>query len=362
MLTTSPQFVGRYRSDSSDEEQPPIIQMIYRRSPKDLIKLFLLPSLYLLFMAVAMAFAFYTIQGLVLSYNNHVQSVRQTKVEEAYDPIGIVIMPQFSSYNGCAHRYYDNLSPNNMAIENCSNSSLPTTCTMTNVKYKSEPLGVYREAMVFQSPTLVYCKQSLALMFEINTTAREFSSVEYMLFYDWENFTKSSYEDKQQKLSEMERDSIIYTFPSGFRTWVKMSYSLTFDTDNKAQEVQFFLINNYATYTSVDSTEEMYPMEVIFEWASPYYTKNQMVISTTIFSAIGSMCGVAVTLIKAGEFCRQLIRRIRREKQKKLLHLQELERKQSELMEEYEKRKKERRETKKAKMEESFKKDLRVNL
>ena len=46
--------------------------------------------------------------------------------------------------------------------------------------------------MVFRGPTLVYCKQSLRLLYNINTTAREFSAVEYMLFDDWDKFNSSS--------------------------------------------------------------------------------------------------------------------------------------------------------------------------
>ena len=334
--------------------------MIYRRSPKDLIKLFLLPTLYFLFMIIAVVFAFYTIQGIVLSYSNHVQSVQVKQIEWEYEPVGIVIMPQFSSYVSCDYRYYDDLSPNKTVIETCKNHSIPSDCTYTNLTFTSEVLGIQRHAMVFRGPTLVYCKQSLRLLYNINTSAREFSAVEYILFDNWDKFNSSSHAEQVKKLADLERNEIIHTFPSGSRTWVKMKYEITTNVNGK-KLVDYSLLHSYAAYTpACNSCDPIRPTAVIFEWQSPMYSSTQDVISTTALNAIGSLCGVLITLIKAGEFCRQWIRRIRREKQKKMLHLQDLERKQQELMVDYEARKKERREAKsKAKeaMDETCKND-----
>ena len=58
------------------------------------------------------------------------------------------------------------------------------------------------------------------------------------------------------------------------------------------------------------------------------------------------MCGLFLTLVKAGEFCRHWVRRVRRDREKKVLHLQKLEEEQKLLMESYERRKSLRRETK----------------
>lgn len=351
----------RRDSASSLGEDPPIVEMIYRRSFKDLFKLILLPAIYFLFMVVAVIFAFYTIQGLVLSYSNHVQSVQIKKVDNAYDPVGIVIMPQFSSYVGCDYRYFDDLSPNKTTVISCGNLSIPVNCTHVNVTFNSTIIeGATRKAMVFRSPTLVYCKQNLRIHYMIDTGVREFSAVEYMLLPSWEHFISSDLETQRNQLADLEKNSIIYTFPSGFRTWVKLSYSVRINSQGEVQSPEFYVRASYATYTSTNMTEAILPMEVVFEWASPFYNQIQEVISTTAFSAIGSLCGIFITLIKAGEFCRMWLRRIRREKQKKLLHLQELEKRQQELLEDYERRKKERREAKlkaKSMLEDSSKKD-----
>lgn len=344
-----------------DEEDPPIVKMIYRRTPKDIFKLILLPTLYFLFMVIAVIFAFYTIQGLVLSYKNRVQSMQSRKVESAYKPIGIVIMPQFSDYVSCDYRYYDNLSPNKTTIVSCGNLSVPVNCTYTNVTFNSMILdGKQRLAMVFRSPTLVYCKESLQLRYMIDTDAREFSAVEYMLLPHWDDFYRSDLETQQKTLADLEKNSIIYTFPSGFRTWVKISYSVSVDTQGVRQNPEFSVLASYATYTNTNTTVSVLPMEVIYEWATPFYYQIQDVISTTAFNAIGSLCGVFITLVKAGEFCRQWLRRLRRERQKKILHLQKLEQQQQELLEDYERRKRERKEAKlkaRGMLEESCKKD-----
>ena len=311
-------------------------------------------------MVVAVVFAFYTIQGLVLSYSNHVQSVQVRQIKWEYKPVGIVIMPQFSSYVNCDYRYYDDLSPNETLLETCKNHSVPSHCVYTNLTFTSEVLGVRRHAMVFRGPTLVYCKQSLRLLYNINTTAREFSAVEYMLFDDWDKFNSSSLAEQVKQLADMEKEKIIHTFPSGSRTWVKMKYEETTDVYGD-RVVEYSLLHSYAAYTpACNSCETTRPTVVIFEWQSSLYSSTQEVISTTAFNAIGSLCGILITLMKAGEFCRQWIRRIRREKQKKMLHLQEMERKQQQLMADYEARKRERREAKlKAKeaVDDSCKKD-----
>lgn len=298
-------------------------------------------------MIVAVVFAFYTIQGLVLSYSNHVQSVQTKKIESEYQSVGIAIMPQFSTYVSCDYRYYDDLSPNQTVdIDTCNNHSLPEHCAYTNVTFTSEALGVQRYAMVFRGPTLVYCKQSLRLLYNIITSEREFSAIEYMLFDNWDKFNKSSLAEQEKQLADMERHKVIHTFPSGMRTWVKITYSELLTVNGKKMS-EFTLLPSYGAYTpKCNSCDLIRPTSIIFEWASPYYSSTQELISTTAFNAIGSLCGILITLMKAAEFCRQWIRRIRREKQKKLQHLQNLEKQQQQLLEEYEARKRERREAK----------------
>ena len=319
--------------------------MVYRRSKKDLLKLILLPLLYILLMGIAILFAFYTIQGLIDSYENRVRSVQQIDVNGRYHAIGIAIFPPFSDYIKCEYRYYDDVSPNpKQPPDFCRNFQIPFACDYVNVTFNSSILPVQRSAMVFKGPTLVSCKESLLLRYQINTTVREFSAMEYILFDQWDTFIAMSNESKMDFLANIEMDRTVYTFPAGFRTWVKLSYSVRQDFHNNQNYTEFSLVDNYASFNG-NQTETL-PMEVLFEWKDNYYDYIQEIISTTAWSAFGSLCGLFLTLVKAGEFCRHWVRRVRRDREKKILHLQKLEEEQKLLMESYERRKSLRRETK----------------
>ena len=326
--------------------------MIYRRSRKDIAKLVLLPALYFVLMVLAFVFAFYTIEGLLESYRNRVRSVQIIDVQDRYNPIGIAIMPQFSEYQSCGYRYYDDVSPHpQRPPSHCDKYEIPTdlNCTNYNITFNSTSLhNVERHAMVFQGPTLVACKESIAIRFLINASEREFSAVEYILFENWYHFEQLDDEGKKNFLANKEATTSIYTFPAGFRTWVKMSYSVRYDMGRKTNVTDFTIIDNYASYNDpgLGNQSNLFPMEVLFEWKSNQYEYIKEIISTTAWSAFGSLCGVFITLVKAGEFGHAWVRRIRRDRQKKVIHLKQLEEEQKKLMEEYEQRQRERRETK----------------
>ena len=320
--------------------------MIYKRSGKDLAKLVFLPILYFGLMVVAIIFAFYTIQGLVTSYENKVRSVQSISVNGRFDPVGIAIFPQFSKFESCSYRYYDDLTPHDEDRPIPCDYDIPQTCTMINVTFNSTTfVDVERYAMVFKSPTLVGCKQSILIRYSINTTLREFSAVEYILFDDWGEFERKSLDQKKVFLAGLEKTENIYTFPAGFRTWIKMSYSVA-NYGSKINSTEFRIIDNYASFNGPSYDVENYPMEVLFQWKDKYFDYINEIVSTTAWSAFGSICGVFITLVKAGEFCRMWIRRIRREKQKKEIHLKKLEEEQKKLLESYEQRQREKKEIK----------------
>lgn len=336
-------------SSEEEEEQPPILQRIYRRSRKDLAKLIFLPTLYFALMIVAIVFAFYTIEGLMNSYSNKVRSVQPVYVQDRYPPIGIAIMPKFGHYHYCKYRYYDDVSPHpETPPDSCSQFGVPEECTYHNVTFNSTALNdVQRFAMVFQGPTLVTCKESILVHYTINTTVREFSAMEYILFPNWHHFESLDQEGRSSYLAKLEKDEPIYTFPAGFRTWVKMSYAVFAQNTKKHDDnfTEFSITPNYAAYNE-PGDDGIFPLEIVFEWKDRYYDYVTEIVSTTAWSAFGSICGVFITLVKAGEFCRMWLRRIRRERQKKEAHLKQLEAEHEKQMQEYEERQKERRETK----------------
>ncbi len=297
-------------------------------------------------MAAAIVFAFYTIEGLIESYNNKVRSIQQIDVNGRYPPIGIAIFPRFSFYQDCEYRYYDNLSPvSHTNPGSCGHFQIPITCSVTNMSFNSSVVqNLTRSALIFQGPRLVKCKESLKLAFGIDTTKREYSALEYILFDDWEGFNQKNLIEKQRYLAFIEQNRTVYTFPAGFRTWVKLSYSIYENFGTSRNYTEFDIIDNYASFNDYNDT--YMPMEVLFEWKTDHYDYVQEIVSTTIWSAFGSFCGLLLTIVKIAEFCKAWIRRFRRDKQKKRIHMQKLEEQQKRLMESYEQKKKKKQETK----------------
>ena len=335
----------RYEESDEEEEDPPNIDLIYRRSRKDKCKLILIPVLYIMFMVIAGVFAFYSIEGLIHSYEHRVRSVHFISVEK-YHPIGIVFFPEdFATYDGCDFKYNDELAPGGRNWTRILPIA-PQNCTYVNVTFHSSLIDEDRMAMVFKGPTLVHLKQSLALYYTVNTTLRNYSAIEYMLFEYWDDFIGLSPEDQRNFLAQVEKTQALYTVPSGFRTWIKLSYILRNDgNENTKNRSDFTISADFSKYNdwrniSERTTDVVY---ALFEWKTDTYEYITEILSTNVWNTLGGLAGVFVTLIKAGEYCTTWIKRIRRERKKKKLKLQELEEEQQRMLEEFEKQKEEKK-------------------
>lgn len=86
---------GDHHSLSSDEEDPPFMEMIYRRTFKDKTKLIIIPLLYFLFFVMAGVFAFYSIEALVESYRHRVRTADYITVD-TYEAPGIAFFLEVS--------------------------------------------------------------------------------------------------------------------------------------------------------------------------------------------------------------------------------------------------------------------------
>ena len=329
--------------DSSDGETPPLFEFHFRRNTKDKVKLVVLPVLYFLFMVVAIVFGFYTIDALVLSYRNKVRSIKYVTVKE-YPTIGIAMFPQdFAIYEGCSFIYSDDLLPRpiNSTVIDPDNK----TCHFTNVTFMSSLIHANRTAMVFDGPTLVNKKQSLAVNFTIDTTAREFSGMEYLLLDKWSRYRDAPPKQQANYLSDTERRQPLFTVPAGFRTWIKMSLTvLSSEIDN--ENISNFLVDpGFSTYNDwrnvSDRTDDV--IYVLYEWKSSTYEFVTEILTTNIYNTLGALAGVFVTLARAGEYCWQWIRRVRRERRKKGLKHEELQQQHRQKLQEYQQRKLEKR-------------------
>lgn len=329
--------------DSDDGETPPLFEFHFRRNTKDKVKLVVLPVLYFLFMVVAIVFGFYTIEALVQSYQNKVRSIKYVTVE-AYPTIGIAMFPQdFATYEGCDFIYSDDLLPRPSGVPTVDPDN--QTCRYINVTFMSHLIKANRTAMVFDGPTLVNKKQSLAVNFTIDTTVREFSGMEYLLLDKWDNFRGASLEIQAKYLSRTELTQPLFTVPAGFRTWIKMSLTVLSSTIDNENISNFQVDPGFSTYNDwrniSDRTSDI--IYALFEWKSNTYEYVTEILSTNIFNTLGALAGVFVTLARAGEYCWQWIRRIRRERRKKRLRHIELEQEYRQKMQEYQQRKLEKR-------------------
>ncbi len=343
--------VERSAEEESEDEEPPIIEMIYRRNCKDKTKLILLPLLYFTFMVLAGVFAFYSIDALINSYNNRVRSVHDYHVN-SYDPIGIaVFLEDFGMFHDCSFKYNDDLVP----VQGNFTPLVPgKNCTFRVVTFSSALIGSNRTAMVFRGPTEL--KESVALNFSVNTSLRRFGAIEFMLLESWHSVERP---DAPQTLARTEVEHPLYTVPAGFRTWIKMSKTIY--ENNKEHnnlldhDVDFTLNFAFSIYNNWQNTlnQTTNVVYVLFEWKDDKYTYVKEILSTNLWNTLGSLAGIFVAMYKAGELCTAWLKRIRRERRKKLARLQELEEEQKRLMEEYSERKKEKEKRKQLEKTES---------
>lgn len=308
-------------------------------------------------MIIAAVIAFYSIESLVQSYRHKVRAVKYITVDE-YHTIGIAVFPQdFARFDHCKFIYGDDLAPSNKNSSRINPSN--QTCRYSFVTFHSKLVDANRTAMIFHGPTLVKQKQSLSLHFTINTTTRQFSAMEYLLLEDWDYKMHTSQKEKADYLAEMEYAMPLYTVPAGFRSWIKMSYLIRNEGPGSKNLSDFVVKTDFGTYTGWYNNNDnatsnnSAPIYALFEWKTDTYQYVTEILSTTIWSTIGSLAGVFVTLVKAGEYCEKLMQRIRRDRRKKRLKLKELEAERQEKVKDYHKRRLAKR-----LQEESYLKDI----
>jgi len=283
---------------------------LWQPSCMDWLKLLILPVVYLLFIGAAVVYAFYTVTALLHSYKYPVQST-SFRIASSYPAIGITIIPDFSNFLDCEYRYYDDYSPNPV---------VPTRqCEYFNISFTSKLSNTTRHAMVFKGPTNVTQRQSLGVHFTINTTQREFNAIEYFAFYQWSSIINKSLDEQRLILSDFEHRDTLFTFPAGFKTWVKMSYIETEQHDSRDKLIEFEMESSLAKYrnSTYNGTTDLDVCTVYFEWASTRYEYVKEILSTNIWNSFGAMCGVSISLLKAGEYFKAWIKWVRHERRKR---------------------------------------------
>ena len=300
-------------------------------SAYDICRLVIVGLLYLILAGVAVTAVVYSVLAILDVLRVPVRSVTYQRTDR-YPPILIVIVPDFSTYYGCYMRYFDDISP-----DPAYNSSIgPRNCTYTNITFASLKLNVSRFAMVFQSPTDVANKQILCINYTINTTVRDYSAIEYWMFDDWNSFDSSNETEKEEILAQSELTHPIHTFPAGMRTQVKLS-KIEEDDVNNLHSVRFQVEPNFARYNREEAVSGVSHLQVMFEWSSPVYEVYKAVLPLSFWSAVGSICGVLITIWKLAEVGTSLMRKFRRERKKIKRRLKKKEEEKAKLQKEYSK-------------------------
>lgn len=322
-------------SDEDDDNTEPLPgNLNYRRSWKDVLKLLILPPLYFSFMVIATIVAFFSIQALFLSYKHRVRSVHTVHVQK-YHVIGVAFFPdEHATYDFCDFKYADDLTGGS---DHWSSLQPPgQVCTYTNVTFYSDSLLRNRTALVFNGPTLVHLKQSLAVLFHVNTTVQDYSAIQFILLGHWDQVLYKTKEDKAAYLAQQERSMPLSTVSAGFRTWIKMTFSLQ---NNKTNHniTDFSIHADLAAYNDRRnaSDRDLSPVFAVFEWKGDTYDYVTEILSTTAWNTLGSLAGVFITLIKVGEYTHRWIKRMRRERKKKLLKRAEIEEDHRKKVEQY---------------------------
>lgn len=288
-----------------------------------MLKLIILPPLYFCFTVVAAVVVFFSIDALIVSYRHKVRSIESITVEK-YRTIGIALFPQESAtFISCEFLYADTLYPD----ENMWTKLQPPNqiCEHTNVTFFSTMLQRNRTAMVFNGPTLVNMKQSLVLHFTMNTGGENYSSIDYLLLGYWDHILGQPLEQAKY-LDEAEIAKPKFSVPAGFRTWIKMSYTIYNDGADKN-------ISDFDVHADLTAFNEWWngseransPVMVLLEWKGNTYKYVTDILSTNAWNTVGSMAGMLVALIKVGEYFNRWIKRMRREKKKKYLKAAEIE-------------------------------------
>ena len=309
-------------SDSELLKEPPSQDLVYRRSWNDKLKLIILPPLYFVFMVVAAVVVFFSVDALIISYHHKVRSIQDITVDH-YLTIGIAIFPEhLAHYDRCEFLYADALHPGDKTELEPPNQ----ICTHTNVTYFSRMLRRNRTAMVFDGPTLVQRKQSLALSYTVDTPSGDYSAVEYLLLGNWDQ-VRGNLTEQASYLADIETQRPLSTVPAGFRTWIKMSYTVYNRAGGDRNISDFTVSADLSSYNKRNDSEQSStaPLLVLFEWKGDTYQYVTDILSTTAWNTVGSLAGVFVALIKVGEYSQRWIKRLRRERKKKYLKVAEIE-------------------------------------
>ncbi|XP_054856980.1 proton-activated chloride channel isoform X2 [Eublepharis macularius] len=253
--------------------------------------------IYLLLMAVAVFLVYQTIADFQEKLKHPVMSVSYKEVP-FYDAPGIAIYPGQAELLACKHHYYDYILP-------LVNPGLPgeIECITERVNY-TDPFTneTTKHAVIVQGPREVKKRELVFMQFHLNETDQDFSAIDYLLFFSFQEFLKSPNKSAFMKRCESSYSS--WKFSGGFRTWVKMSLVKTKEEDGR-KTVEFrqeISVVNYIERRTKAGGDQLF--FVVFEWKDPFIQEVQDIVTANPWNMIALLCGIFLALFKAADFAK----------------------------------------------------------
>ncbi|XP_077862803.1 proton-activated chloride channel-like [Saccoglossus kowalevskii] len=261
--------------------------------------------------------AYQTISDLMESRKHPVASIQYNETD-MYLPPGIVIYSTDvnAKFLSCGKYFYDLVDPPDINPNH-------KNCTNEEVVYPDPYFPErYRKAIVFKGPMNVHDKEILFINFSLNQTARNFSGIEYLLFQNWNTFSNSS--NKEGFIRQVDIDNPTWTFSGGMLTWIRMSLMETYYLNGSFNSV-FDVSESMVKYNDIRPEEERVNelFFVLYEWRDKYIQQNHIVNTMSVWNTVGVLCGVFLTLFKAGEFVTKAIQRMLKARRNKKLQEQQ---------------------------------------
>ncbi|ELU13614.1 hypothetical protein CAPTEDRAFT_34671, partial [Capitella teleta] len=268
-------------------------------------------SVYVILVLIAAVVTYSMVSDLIHSMNNPVHSVHFDKVVE-YDAPGeyyyYIISCNFMFYY---YYYYFFFFYRQLDLEN-------RNCTFSEVSYIDPHYpNLTRDALVVRGPTSFSKREAIFLHFELEDNTRDFFTVSYFVFPEWDSFNISL--DRGAELVNYHRYVPTFALSAGLRMWIKliMSEKDMFDGSKVTDfNVEYSVVRFYDRRPpDVSNTTHLF--FIFFEWKNDIIERSYLIYTTTPWSIGAGLCGVFLTLHRGFQIAQTSYRRVQKDKQRR---------------------------------------------
>ncbi|XP_064632728.1 proton-activated chloride channel-like isoform X2 [Lineus longissimus] len=271
--------------------------------------------IYILLAVVAVVFTYALIYDLVNSMNNPVRSIHYSAVER-YDAPGIAIFPGGAKLLSCWH-YFNNIVTSKVRLSDLHLTQ--RNCTFINMTY-DDPFvpSIRRSALMFRGPTQIIEREAVFFHFMLEDETRDFYTVSYYVFPDWDQFNKSSPQERNTLSGHWHRTKPTYALSSGLRMWIKLQMKKTQQLNNEKYtdfKVEYSVVKHHDRRPESELKKHLF--FIFFEWKDNIYEESYLLTTTTPWSIGAGLCGVLLTLHKGYQLAQVSFKRMKKDKQRR---------------------------------------------